>query len=56
MAHDLRWATPHYDYSVSQPWPLMVAKQVAQYVMPVELLQEVVDVEEASSDLDETIE
>jgi pPIWI_RE module N-terminal domain/RNaseH domain of pPIWI_RE/MID domain of pPIWI_RE len=45
LAHDLRWATPHYDYSVSYPWPLMVAKQLAQYVMPLELPEET-DVED----------
>lgn len=45
LAHDLRWATPHYGYSVSLPWPLMVAKQLAQYVMPVELSEDAEDEE-----------
>jgi hypothetical protein len=56
LTHDLRWATPHYEYAVSQPWPLMVAKQLAQYVMPVEMLQEIEDEEAVPFELDESIE
>lgn len=55
LAHDLRWATPHYDFSVSYPWPLMAAKQLAQYVMPVELLQEIEE-EEAPTDINDNLD
>ncbi|OXM60006.1 RNaseH domain-containing protein [Amycolatopsis vastitatis] len=45
VAHDLRWATPHYDYSIALPWPLAVAKQLAQYIMPLDLLDDVDEIE-----------
>ncbi|TVT61918.1 DUF3893 domain-containing protein [Amycolatopsis rhizosphaerae] len=54
LTHDLRWATPHYDYSISLPWPLAVAKQIAQYVMPLDLLDDVDEIEaDISSPVDD---
>ncbi len=41
LAHDLRWATSHYECVASLPWPLTVAKQLAQYIMPLDLLDDV---------------
>lgn len=49
LVHDLRWATPHYEYSISLPWPLSVAKQIAQYIMPLDLLEDVEEIEAGSS-------
>jgi hypothetical protein len=41
LTHQLRWAAAHYDNALSWPWPLMVAKHLAEYLMPVQLLEEV---------------
>jgi hypothetical protein len=43
LAHQLRWAAPHYDNALALPWPLMVAKKLAEYVMPVQLLEEIAE-------------
>jgi hypothetical protein len=43
LTHQLRWAAPHYDYALALPWPLTVAKKLAEYVMPVQLLEEIAD-------------
>jgi len=41
LTHQLRWAATHYDNALSWPWPLMVAKHLAEYLMPGQLLEEV---------------
>ena len=46
LTHQLRSAATHYDYATSLPWPLMVAKQLAEYVMPVQLLEEIAEDDE----------
>ena len=43
LTHQLRWAAPHYDNALALPWPLMVAKKLAEYVMPVQLLEEIAE-------------
>lgn len=55
LTHNLRWATPHYGYAISLPWPLMVAKQLTQYVMPIELLDENED-ENESRDSEDSLD
>ena len=43
LTHQLRWAAPHYDNALALPWPLMVAKKLAEYVMPIQLLEEIAE-------------
>jgi hypothetical protein len=43
LTHDLRWAATHYDGPTTLPWPLDVASQLAEYVLPIELLDDVQD-------------
>jgi hypothetical protein len=43
LTHQLRWAAPHYDHATALPWPLMVARKLAEYVMPVQLLEEIAE-------------
>jgi hypothetical protein len=50
LAHQLRWAAPHYDNAISLPWPLMVAKKLAEYVMPVQLLEEIAEDDDTNAD------
>jgi hypothetical protein len=51
LTHDLRWAAPHYKYATTLPWPLLVAKQLGQFIMPVELLEEIDDAETEAADV-----
>jgi len=54
LVHNLRWAAPHYEYSTALPWPLAIAKQLAQYVMPLDLLEDIDEVEtDMSSPVDD---
>ncbi|WP_236623280.1 RNaseH domain-containing protein [Saccharopolyspora rectivirgula] len=55
LTHELRWAAPHYAYSVSLPWPLKIAQQISQYVMPVELLEELEESEEEQEETDDLV-
>jgi hypothetical protein len=34
LTHDLRWAAPHCEQSEAYPWPLAMASQLTQYVVP----------------------
>jgi pimeloyl-ACP methyl ester carboxylesterase len=43
LTHQLRWAAPHYDHATALLWPLMVARKLAEYVMPVQLLEEIAE-------------
>ena len=43
LTHQLRWAAPHYDHATASPWPLMVARKLAEYVMPVQVLEEIAE-------------
>lgn len=53
LAHQLRWATPHYDSAIALPWPLMVAKKLAEYVMPVQFLEEIAADDDTTADDDD---
>ncbi|MFB9902870.1 pPIWI_RE module domain-containing protein [Allokutzneria oryzae] len=50
LAHGLRWATSHYDYAVSLPWPLAIARKLGEYVMPVELLEDLEEEDTSGAD------
>jgi hypothetical protein len=41
MAHDLRWAAPHYREPTVLPWPLHLAQLVGEYIVPVKLIEEI---------------
>jgi hypothetical protein len=43
LAHELRWAAGHYDYATIRPWPIEVAKHIGEYVLPVELIDEILE-------------
>jgi hypothetical protein len=43
LAHQLRWTASHHDDPLTLAWPLHVAKQLGEYVLPVELLEEIAD-------------
>jgi len=37
LAHDLRWATPYSDVTTTLPWPLHLAAQVDEYLLPTKI-------------------
>ncbi|GAA1801323.1 hypothetical protein GCM10009682_23940 [Luedemannella flava] len=37
LAHDLRWAAPYSDVTTTLPWPLHLAKQVDEYLLPAKI-------------------
>jgi pPIWI_RE module N-terminal domain/RNaseH domain of pPIWI_RE/MID domain of pPIWI_RE len=43
LAHELRWAASHYGYATTRPWPLEVARHIGEYVLPVELIEEIAE-------------
>lgn len=43
LVHDLRWATPNYSNATASAWPLRVAEKIGEYVLPIELLEEITD-------------
>jgi hypothetical protein len=45
LTHDLRLATPHYNYAISLPWPLAVANKLGEYIMPFDLMDDVDEIE-----------
>lgn len=47
LTHDLRWATTHFDGATTLPWPLDVANQLSEYIMPIELLEEAQELPDA---------
>ena len=54
LTHQLRWAAPHYDHATALPWPLMVARKLAEYVMPVQLLEEIAEEDDAGATPEDT--
>ncbi|SUA72855.1 Uncharacterised protein [Nocardia otitidiscaviarum] len=50
LVHELRWATTNYNYATANPWPLRVAEKIGEYVLPVELLDEITDQAAESSE------
>jgi hypothetical protein len=51
LTHQLRQATAHYDSAVSLPWPLAIASKLAEYVMPVELIEEISENDDDSTNI-----
>ncbi len=43
LAHQLRWVASHHDDPLTLAWPLHVAKHLGEYVLPIELLEEIAD-------------
>lgn len=41
LAHDLRWAAPHYKNVTTLPWPLHLAEQIGEYIVPVQMIEEI---------------
>jgi hypothetical protein len=37
LAHELRWAAPYVNSPTMLPWPLHLAKQIGEYLIPTEL-------------------
>lgn len=50
LTHQLRWAATHYAHALALPWPLMTAKKLAEYVMPVQLLEEIAEDDDLNVD------
>ncbi len=34
LTHDLRWAAPYSDVTTTLPWPLHLATQIDEYLLP----------------------
>jgi hypothetical protein len=41
LTHDLRWAAPHYAHVTILPWPLHLAQQMGEYIIPVQMIEEI---------------
>jgi hypothetical protein len=41
LAHDLRWAAPHHAGPTTLPWPLHLAQLVGEYIVPIELIEDI---------------
>jgi RNase H domain-containing protein/argonaute-like protein/MID domain-containing protein len=41
LAHDLRWAAPHYRHATTLPWPLHLAQLIGEYIVPVRMIEEI---------------
>ncbi len=41
LAHDLRWAAPHYKNVTILPRPLHLAEQIGEYIVPVQMIEEI---------------
>lgn len=42
LAHDLRWAAPHYGLATTLPWPLHLAQLIGEYIVPIQMIEEIV--------------
>jgi hypothetical protein len=41
LAHDLRWAAPHYGHATTLPWPLHLAQLIGEYIVPIQMVEEI---------------
>ena len=41
LAHDLRWAAPHYGHATTLPWPLHLAQLIGEYIVPIQMIEEI---------------
>jgi hypothetical protein len=48
LTHELRWAASHYDHATARPWPLEVARHIGEYVLPVELMEEIAEQDDSA--------
>lgn len=48
LAHDLRWAAPHYGHATTLPWPLHLAQLIGEYIVPIQMIEEI----EAAGDIE----
>ena len=50
LAHDLRWAAPHYKNVTTLPWPLHLAELIGEYIVPVQMIEEIEAAEGGEAD------